>query len=153
MDTRHQSGIAEDKFVQDYQSCNFILRRNNLLVKKLRRDLHSLFEENISVCGAFSTIEDCYGTLTSRTAANELLKHSLRVFLLEAMRLSNLFPDMSEIIGISAKVAGAKNIPILHDVFRHYQYLGSLSCNLHAAVMRLLGLITMIHGLDWSRTI
>ncbi|EAW16709.1 uncharacterized protein NFIA_060650 [Aspergillus fischeri NRRL 181] len=57
--TRRGKGLADNGFVQLCQSCKFILRRDALLVQKLRRDLHLLLEKNIPLPGT------CFASLSN----------------------------------------------------------------------------------------
>lgn len=43
---------------------------------------------------------------------------------------------MTQIIEASTKAVGSQSLPMLHDIFEHYQYVGNSSCDLYAAVMR-----------------
>lgn len=148
--TRRQKGIADKYFQQQCQHCKFILRRDGILVQKLRRDLHSLLEENIPLPGTYSTAEDNNTSFTPNITASELVGQSLREFLLEETRPTNLFPDMNHIITSSAKAVEGKNIPMLHDIFKHYQYMDKSSCNLHAAVTRVLKSASTMVNIDFS---
>lgn len=150
--TRRQKGIADDNFQQECQHCKFVIRKNSILVQKLRRDLFLLLEENIPLPGTYSSAKESNASFTPNTTSNELFSQSLRTFLLEETRPTNLFPNMDDIIASSAKIVGDKHIPVLHDVFRHYQYMDNSSCNLHAAVTRVLESASTLHTLDLSQT-
>ncbi|KAG2415436.1 hypothetical protein HFD88_006627 [Aspergillus terreus] len=147
--TRRQKGLADDKFNQQCQSCKFILRRDGLLVQKLRRDLHLLLEGDTPLPGTCRFVGDD-GTVAPNNAANELLKQSLVMLLLEETRPSNLFPDMTEIVETSRQAVGEQSLPMLHDVFERYQYTANSSCDLHAAVMRVTRVASAMQNVDWS---
>ena len=150
--TRRRNGLAHDRFQHLCHYCKFSLCTDNILVQKLRRDLYSLLEENIPLPGTYFSPEVNNDSFTPNIVTNELFGQSLRTFLLEETRPSNLFPRMDDIIASSAKAIGDKNVPMLHDVFRHYQYVDNSSCNLHAAVMRVLESASTMQNLGFSQT-
>ncbi|KAL4743812.1 hypothetical protein BDV11DRAFT_201671 [Aspergillus similis] len=132
--TRRGKGLADNGFLQLCQWCKFILRRDALLVQKLRRDLQLLLEENIPLPGP----------------TNELVRQLPVKLLLEEVRPTNLFPNMTQIIEASAKAVGSQSLPMLHDIFGHYQYMGNSSCDLYAAVMRVSRLTPIMQNMDWA---
>jgi hypothetical protein len=145
--TRRQRGFADDRFIQQCRICKFVQSGESLLVQKLRRDLHSLFEENIPLPGACPNICDDIG---GRASPNVLSNKLLRDFLLEETRPTNLFPDMTRIVEASAKATGVQDISVLHGIFSRYQYVSSSSCDLCAAVKRISEWISTVQGRDWS---
>ncbi|KAF4232354.1 hypothetical protein CNMCM8980_005122 [Aspergillus fumigatiaffinis] len=150
--TRRGKGLADNGFVQLCQSCKFILRRDSLLVQKLRRDLHLLSEKNIPLPGTCWSVKDGHGTLTPNNATNELVKQFLGKLLLEETRPTNLSPDMTQIIEASTEAVGSQSLPMLHDIFEQYQYVGNSSCDLYAAIMRVSKSASMMHNVDWFKS-
>ncbi|KAF7167174.1 hypothetical protein CNMCM5623_000581 [Aspergillus felis] len=150
--TRRGKGLADNGFVQLCQSCKFILRRDALLVQKLRRDLHLLSEENTPLPGTCWSVVDGHGTLASNNAANEFVKQFLGKLFLEETRPTNLFPNMTQIIEASTEAVGSQSLPMLHDIFEHYQYVGNSSCDLYAAVMRVSKSASTMQNVDWSES-
>jgi hypothetical protein len=148
--TRRGKGLADNGFLQLCQWCKFILRRDALLVQKLRRDLQLLFEENVPLPGTCWSIEGGHGTLTSNKATNEIMRRLPVKILLEEVRPTNLSPDMTQIIEASAKAVESQSVPMLHDIFEHYQYIENSSCDLHAAVMRMSNSTSIIQNMDWA---
>lgn len=148
--TRRQNGIADDGFIQQCSFCKFVLSRESLLVQKLRRDLCSLMEDNIPLPGACPSIYDDINHPASPKLATSKL---FQGFLLEETRPTNLFLDMTRIVEASVKATGAQDTSILHDIFCHYQYGNNSSCNLFAAVTRILEWTSTIQGSDWSQMI
>lgn len=148
--TRRGKGLADNGFLQLCQWCKFILGRDALLVQKLRRDLQLLFEENIPLRGTCWSLEDGHGTLTSNKPTNEFMRQLPVETLLEEVRPINLSPDMTQIIEASAKAVGSQSLPMLHDIFEHYQYMGNSSCDLHAAVIRMSNSTSIIQNMDWA---
>ncbi|KAL4749726.1 hypothetical protein BDW72DRAFT_213877 [Aspergillus terricola var. indicus] len=133
--TRRGKGLADNGFLQACQWCKSVLRRDALLIQKLRRDLQLLLEENIPLPGTCWNIEGEHGTLTSNKAITELVRQLPGKLLLE-VRPTNLFLDMTQIIEASAKAVGSQFLSMLHKIFGHYQYMGNSSCDLQSAVMR-----------------
>lgn len=91
--TRRGKGLADDGFVQLCQSCKFILRKDALLVQKLRRDVNLLLEKNIPLSGTCWSVEDGHGTLAPDNATNEFVKQFLGKLLLET-RLRPIFSQI-----------------------------------------------------------
>ncbi|KAL4801955.1 hypothetical protein BDV18DRAFT_167102 [Aspergillus unguis] len=131
--TRRGKGLADDGFLQVCQWCKFVLRKDALLAQKLRRDLHLLLETNTPLPGTCWSVDD---GLASNAATDEFLKQSLVDLLLEETRPTNLFPNITQIIQASTQAVGSQSLPLLHNIFEHYQYVGNSSCDLHTAVMR-----------------
>jgi hypothetical protein len=57
---------------------------------------------------------------------------------------------MTEIVETSRQAVGEQSLPMLHDVFEHYQYTANSSCDLHAAVMRVTRVASAMQNVDWS---
>ena len=131
--TRRGKGLADDGFLQVCQWCNFILRKDALLAQKLRQDLHLLLETNIPLPGTCWSVDD--GLVPNETT-EEFLKQSLVDLLLEETRPTNLFPNIIQIMQASTEAVGSQSLPLLHNIFEHYRYVGNSSCDLHTAVMR-----------------
>lgn len=131
--TRRSKGLADDGFLQVCQWCKFILRRDARLAQRLRRDLHLLLETNVPLPGTCWGVDD---GLAPNETTDEFLKQSLVDLLLEETRRTNLFPNMTQIIEVSTEAVGSQSVPMLHDIFEHYQYVGNSSCDLYTAVMR-----------------
>ncbi|OJJ60978.1 hypothetical protein ASPSYDRAFT_66854 [Aspergillus sydowii CBS 593.65] len=131
--TRRGKGLADDGFLQVCQWCKFVLRKDALLAQKLRRDLHLLLEINIPLPGTCWSVDD---GLAPNETAEEFVKQSLVDLLLEETRPNNLFPNITQIIQASTEAVGSRSLPLLHNIFEHYQYVGNSSCDLHTAVMR-----------------
>ncbi|KAL5356930.1 hypothetical protein BJX96DRAFT_172063 [Aspergillus floccosus] len=148
--TRRQKGLADDQFNQQCQFCKLILRRDGLLAQKLRRDLHLLLEQDTPLPGTCRVVDEDGGPVALNNAANELLKQSLGMLLLEETRPSNLFPDMTEILEASWQAVGEQSLSVLHDVFEHYQYTANSSCDLHSAVMRVTRAASVMQDVNWS---
>jgi hypothetical protein len=72
--------------------------------------------------------------------------------LLEETRPTSLFPNMTQIIEASTEAVGRQSLPMLHDIFEHYQYVGDSSCDLYAAVMRASKSASTIQNVDWSES-
>ncbi|OJI99490.1 hypothetical protein ASPVEDRAFT_81102 [Aspergillus versicolor CBS 583.65] len=131
--TRRGKGLADDGFLQVCQWCKFILRKDALLAQKLRRDLHLLLETNIPLPGTCWSVDN---GLAPNETTDGLLKQPLVDLLLEETRPTNLFPNITQIIQASTEAAEGQSLPLLHNIFEHYQYVGTSSCDLHTAVMR-----------------
>jgi hypothetical protein len=114
--------------------------------------LHLLSEKNIPLPGTCWSVKDGHGTLTPSPAINELVKQVLGKLLLEETRLTNLFPYMTQIIEASTDAVGSQSLPMLHDIFEHYQYVGNSSCDLYAAVMRVSKSASMMQNVDLSES-
>ncbi|KAL4984521.1 hypothetical protein BDW68DRAFT_193574 [Aspergillus falconensis] len=147
--TRRGKGLADNGFSQLCQWCKFILRKDALLVQKLRQDLQLLLEGNIPLPGTCWSVEDGRGILTSNKATNELVRQLLVKLMLEETRPTNLFPNMAQIIEASAEAVGSQSLPMLHDIFGHYQYVENSSCDLHAAVMRVSKSMSTVQNVYW----
>ncbi|PKX94829.1 uncharacterized protein P174DRAFT_418807 [Aspergillus novofumigatus IBT 16806] len=150
--TRRGKGFADKGFVQLCQSCKFILRRDALLVQKFRQDLHLLLEKNTPLPGTCWSVEDGHGTLTPNNATNEFVKQFLGKLLLEETRPTNLFPNMTQIIEASTEAVGRQSLPMLHNIFEHYQYVGNSSCDLYAAVMKVSKWGSTMQNVDCSES-
>lgn len=150
--TRRGNGLADNGFVQLCQSCKFILRREALLVQRLREDLRLLLEKDIPLPGTCWAIEGRYIILAPNTATNDLVKQLLGELLREETRHTNLFPDMTQLIKASVEAVGRQYLPLLHDIFEHYQYVEGYSCDLLAAVMRVSKSASKMQNVEWSES-
>jgi hypothetical protein len=80
------------------------------------------------------------------------VKQFLGKLLLEETRPTNLFPNMTQIIEASTEAVGSQSLPMLHDIFEHYQYVGNSSCDLYAAVMKVSKSTSMMQNVDWFKS-
>ncbi|OJJ71200.1 hypothetical protein ASPBRDRAFT_126602 [Aspergillus brasiliensis CBS 101740] len=150
--TRRRTGLADHSFYQVCQSCKFLLRGDALIVQRLRRDLHLLVKKDIPLPGTCWSMENGQGTLASNKTPNEFVKRYLMDMLLEETRPTSLFPDIIQILESIGRAVVKEAMPILHDIFEHYLYVGNSSCNLHAAVTRVLKSASAVQATNLSET-
>ncbi|RDK47192.1 hypothetical protein M752DRAFT_332447 [Aspergillus phoenicis ATCC 13157] len=149
--TRRRKGFADDSY-QVCQSCKYVLGKNAFIVRKLRQDLHLLLDKGIPLPGTCWSVEDGHGTLTPNNAPNEFVKRYLMDTLLEETRPTNLFPDITQILELLGQTVVKQALPILHDIFEHYLYVENSSCDLSAAVRRMLKSATAAQDIILSET-
>lgn len=119
--TRRNNGFAHKQFHKQCESCKYDMDKYALMVQKLRRDVHSLLNDNIPMPGTCSSTADSDLILASITGANRFIRQSLRALLLEETRPSRLQPYLDETVKASARAVGRKDAPMLHDIFKYYK--------------------------------
>ncbi|GAA82783.1 similar to An04g03160 [Aspergillus luchuensis IFO 4308] len=149
--TRRRKGLAED-LLQVCQSCKYVLGNHVLVVRKLRQDLYLLLRRDLPLPGTCWSVEEKHGTLTPKKAPNDFVKRYLMSMLLEETRPTNLFPDISQTIESLGRTVVKPALPMIHDIFEHYQYVENSSCNLRAAVTRVLESASAMQDTDLSET-
>ncbi|PYH73730.1 uncharacterized protein BO88DRAFT_484618 [Aspergillus vadensis CBS 113365] len=149
--TRRRKGLAEE-LLQYCQSCKYGLGNHVLVVRKLRQDLLLLLRRDLPLPGTCWSVEEKHGTLTPKKAPNEFVKRYLMSMLLEETRPTNLFPNISQTIESLGRTVVKPALPMIHDIFEHYQYVENSSCNLRAAVTRVLESASAMQDTNLSET-
>lgn len=149
--TRRRKGLAEE-LLQVCQSCKYVLGNHVLVVRKLRQDLCLLLRRDLPLPGTCWSVEEQHGTLSPKKASNEFVKRYLMSMLLEETRPTNLFPDITKILESLGRSVVNQALPMIHDIFEHYQYVENSSCNLHAAITRVLKSASAAHHINLSET-